>query len=182
MLKVTIPAGESFNDLTGTFDYVEETTLTLEHSLISVSEWESKWHKSFLSSTQNMTQEEDLDYIRCMTVQPKNVDPMVYNFIDQKIAKQIRDYIEDPMTATTFSDHDQKSRDRRPITAEIIYYQMTELNIPFSCEKWHLNRLLALIKVCSIKRSPGKKMKTRDILKSNHSLNEARKNKLHTRG
>lgn len=183
MLKVTIPRGEFYNESNGTFLYTDEVTLTLEHSLISMSEWESKWHKPFLFSLSELSREEDLDYIRCMTVTPKSVNPLVYEAIPSKVIDKIRDYINDPMTATTFRDDNKGGRNsKRIITSEVIYYQMTELNIPFTCEKWHLNRLLTLIRVCSSYRAPQKKMSRKDILNSNYALNQARRAKNNTRG
>lgn len=180
MLQITIPATEVYDERKGEFVYVRETTLQLEHSLVSLSKWESKWCKSFLSNP-NKTDEEILDYIRCMTI-TQNVDPTVYNYLSRDNILAINKYIEAPMTATYFSEDKSKKGGREIVTAELIYYWMIALNIPFKCEKWHLNRLLTLVRVCNIKNAPPKKRSRRDILSRNAALNASRKQQLNTRG
>ena len=179
MLKVTIPSVELYNQETCEFYVVPEKHLTLEHSLVSISKWESKWKKPFLGREQK-TQEETLDYIRCMTI-TQNVDPEVYLRIPADILQQIMDYIDDPMTATTFSA-DQGKPNREIITSEIIYYWMVALNIDMKLETWHLNRLLTLIRVCSIKNQPKKKMGKKALARRNAKLNAARKSAWNTNG
>ena len=180
MLQITIPAGELWDERKQEFVKVEERTLQLEHSLISLSKWESKWCKAFLSNKEK-TYEETLDYIRCMTVTP-NVDPDVYNYLTNDNIVQINKYIEAPMTATYFSDDKSAKDSRETVTSELIYYWMITLNIPFECQKWHLNRLLALIRVCNIKNQPPKKMSKSQIMSRNAALNAARCKQLGTRG
>lgn len=183
MLKVTIPSVEGFDEKNNEFvGIIPETTLQLEHSLLSLSKWEAKWKKPFLSAnkSESRTLEETLDYIRCMTLN-SNVDPNVYKYIPQDVFKQIIEYIEDPMTATTFGKKEE-SGPRKIITSEIIYYWMIALNIPFECQKWHLNRLLTLVRVCSEKNTPPKKMSTREIMARNQALNAQRRAHLHSRG
>lgn len=182
MLKIVIPEGELFNEATGEFVKVPNVEMQLEHSLISLKKWESKWHKPFLSKEEK-TQEELLDYIRCMTVTP-NIDPSVYFYIPESELRRIWSYIDDPMTATWFGGEQNEGsiRKKEVITAEIIYYWMIALNIPVEFQKWHLNQLLTLIRVVNIKNAPPKKMKKRDILARNSKLNEARKAKLNSRG
>ena len=179
MLKVSIPEQELWDEKTNTFVKVPKFDLQLEHSLVSISKWESKWHKPFLGKDEK-TPDEVLDYIRCMTLN-QNVDPTIYQWIPESVLTEISKYIEDPMTATTFNDNSKK-RNTEIITNEIIYYWMVSFNIPFECQKWHLNRLLTLIRVCSIKNQPGEKMTTREILEQNRALNQLRKAQLHTRG
>jgi hypothetical protein len=179
MLRITIPSIELFDEKNNEFLEIKQTDLQLEHSLVSLSKWESKWKKPFLSK-ETRTIEETIDYIRCMTI-TQNVDPLVYRAITPDIIDQINRYISDPMTATTIRE-DKRPFNRDIITAEIIYYWMITLNIPFECQKWHLNRLLTLINVCSIKNSPQKKMSKREIMSRNASLNAARKRALSTRG
>ncbi len=179
MLKLTIPASEYFDNNTGLFINIKQTTLTLEHSLVSISKWESKHKKPFLD--QQQTEEEFIDYIRCMTL-TQNVDPNIYKVsIDREVQNLIRVYMQDSMTATTFSNLRKSSR-REVITAEIIYYWMISFGIPFECQKWNINRLLALINVCGMKNSKGEKMSRNEIYSQNRALNAARKAKLHTRG
>lgn len=181
MLHVTIPASEFFDDKTGMFYNTKETNLQLEHSLVSLSKWESKWHKPFFSRDQR-TNEEMLDYIRCMTL-TQNVNPDVYLNIPSNVLEQIHQYIEDPMTATWFNKRQEnQSPNREQVTAELIYYWMITLNIPFECQKWHLNRLLTLIQVCDIKNTPPKKRGKKEMYDSRTALNNARRAKYGTRG
>lgn len=179
MLKITIPEMEFYDEDNNEFIMFNEQVLQLEHSLVSISKWESKWHIPFLDG-KDKTLEQIIDYVRCMTI-TQNVKPEVYNRLTEDNLKAINDYIENPMTATTFSDINQRPS-REIITSEIIYYWMVSFNIPFECQKWHLNKLLTLIKVCNIKNSPPKKMSRQEILSRNRALNEARKKNLNTMG
>lgn len=180
MLEIVIPETEMWDERTQTFVYTKEQTLRLEHSLVSLSKWESKWCKPFLNN-QEKTVEETIDYIRCMTIS-QNVDPNVYGCITNEQLQEIFKYIEAPMTATTFSQRERKGSNREQITAELIYYWMITCNIPFECQKWHINRLLTLIRVCEIKNTPPKKMSKRELMSRNASLNAARRRKLNSKG
>lgn len=180
MLTITVPARELYDEKQNLFYTIKEQKLQLEHSLVSLSKWESKWHKPFLSQ-QEKTEEEMLDYIRCMTI-TQNVKPETYLCLTDINMQQIEDYINDPMTATTFSDHENKKFGREIITAEIIYYWMIALNIPPQYEKWHLNRLITQIKVCNIKNQPPKKMSRRETMSRNAALNASRRKRLNTKG
>ena len=179
-LHITIPAGELYDEQANEFYSIKEQHLVLEHSLVSISKWESKWHKPFLSKEQK-TVEETLDYIRCMTL-TQNVDPKSYLNLDNKAISEINEYIENPMTATTFSDIHNRGFSSETVTNELVYYWMIALNIPMECQKWHLNRLLTLIRVCSIKNTPPKKMNKSDYLHRRASLNAARRKAFNTRG
>lgn len=179
MLTLVIPAVELYDEEKEEFVSSKETILHLEHSLVSVSKWESKWHKSFLSKD-SKTVEESKDYIRCMTI-TKNVDPFIYTLLNDKQIEEVSNYISESMTATTFSNQ-QKTSNREVVTSELIYFWMISFNIPFECQKWHLNRLLTLINVCNIKNTPPKKMSKRDLMNRNASLNAARKNAMQTKG
>lgn len=180
MLQITVPATEQWDELKQEFVYTKEQTLQLEHSLVSLSKWESKWGKAFLGKREK-TDEETLDYIKCMTITP-HVDPEIYNYLTVDNIRQINSYIEAPMTATVFSSHENGKTSRETVTAELIYYWMICLNIPFECRKWHLNKLFTLIRVCSIKNSPPKKRSGREIMRQNAALNAARKKRLGTKG
>jgi hypothetical protein len=179
MLKITLPSVELFDEKSGEFINTKEQELQLEHSLVSLSKWESKWEKPFLTKTDKTT-EETIDYVRAMTL-TQNVDPRVYYQVNRSILDEIADYINAPMTATKIRQ-DKKVTNREIITSEIIYYWMVSFNIPFECQKWHLNRLLTLINVCSIKNQPEKKMSKAEMYKRNRALNDARKAKLGTKG
>ena len=180
MLTITVPESEYYNEEDSTFVTVKSQTLQLEHSLVSLSKWESRWHKPFLSQKPH-SDEEALDYIRCMTI-TQNVNPLVYYSLTQENLSQINAYIEDSMTATTFSNREGKRPSREIVTAEIIYYWMVSLQIPMECQKWHLNRLMTLIQVCDIKNRPPKKMGKKETISSYKALNEARRRKYGTRG
>lgn len=180
MLQITVPAAEQWDEQNQMFVKTDEKVLRLEHSLVSLHKWESKWHKSFLF-TKEKTYEETLDYIKCMTL-TQNVDPNVYYCLTNENITQINEYIADPMTATYIYEDEKKETSRDKVTAELIYYWMISLEIPVEFQKWHLNQLLALIKVCNVKNGPGKKMSNRDMLSRNKALNEARRKALNTRG
>lgn len=158
-------------------------TLQLEHSLISISKWESKWHKPFLN-TDDKTPEMMLDYIRCMAISVPRGKEDVFNHLSADNIDAISAYINDSATATWFNeDPSNKSASKEIITAELIYYWMIANQIPFECQKWHLHRLLTLIRVCNIKNNPDKKkMSKREILSRNAALNRARRAKYHTTG
>lgn len=181
MLQITIPARELWDEEKNEFIYTKACTLQLEHSLISLSKWESKWCKAFFSK-QEKTYEETLDYIKCMTLTP-NVKDEVYLSLTRENISAINKYIESPMTATYFSPDKNGAGNREQVTAELIYYWMIALTIPFDpCQKWHLNRLLTLIRVCNVKNQPPKKMNKRDIMSRNSALNAARRKQLNTKG
>ena len=180
MLHITIPAQEFYDEKTETFVNVKEVTLTLEHSLVSVSKWESKWCKPFLSK-EPKSNEETIDYIKCMTL-TQNVPPETYNYLTNENIFEIKRYIEDPHTATFINDNPNGPKSHEIITSELIYYWMTALNIPWESQKWHLNRLLMLIRVCNIKNQPKKKMSQRELMSRNAALNAARRQKLHSKG
>lgn len=181
MLDITIPARELFDESTGAFSMSKSYHLQLEHSLISLSKWESKWHKAFLQTKVEKTVPETIDYIRCMTL-TQNVDPEAYTLITNEIVEQVSAYIKEPMTATTFSQNNRHTINHEIITAEIVYYWMITFNIPFECQKWHLNKLLTLINVCNIKSQPAKKMSKKEVYSRNTALNAMRRNNLNTTG
>lgn len=181
MLTISVPISpEGWDEVKQEFVEPKTQTLNLEHSLVSLSKWESRWKKPFYSKS-NMTDEETLDYIKCMTLN-RNVDPSVYNHLTKENIKEVIDYIGDPMTATTFSGSDKSPVNREIITSELIYYWMIASNIPFECQKWHLNRLITLIRVCGIKSTPPKKRSKRDIMSQNAALNAARRQKMNSKG
>lgn len=179
MLTVNIPAIELYDESRNVFVMTKPQTLVLEHSLVSLSKWESKFCKPFLTK-ENKTREETLEYYKCMTVTP-NVDPDIYKIMSSDVMDLINDYIEAKMTATTFYKREQGSS-REVITSEVIYFYMISFNIPFECQKWHLNRLLTLIKVCNNRQQTGKKMTPKELAARNRALNDSRKAKLKTTG
>lgn len=182
MLQVIIPSMEFFDDEKQEFKNSIGATLQLEHSLLSLSKWESKWCKPFLGKDEDKTSEETIDYIRCMTINANNISPDVYDNIPDDIFKQITDYIRAPMTATWFNEPEGTTKKREIMTAEIFYYCMIAYNIPMECQKWHLNRLITLIRVCKIKNEPPKKRGRKESIAERNALNEARKKQFNTKG
>ncbi len=181
MLQITVPINpEGWDEEKQEFVPPKEQTLQLEHSLISLSKWESKWCKPFLTK-QPKTYEETIDYIKCMTL-TQNVKPEVYLCLTKENVDQINKYIDAPMTATYISEEKTGKGGREQVTAELIYYWMIALTIPFECQKWHLNRLITLIKVCNIKNQPPKKMSKKSIMSRNAALNAARRKQFNTKG
>lgn len=180
MLQIIIPETEQWDESINEFVYTKEITLQLEHSLVSLSKWESKWCKPFLSK-EDKTDEEILDYIRCMTI-TQNVKPEVYKCLTTENIRQIMDYINAPMTATYVTERGPHKSSGEQVTSELIYYWMIALNIPVKFEKWHINRLLTLIKVCNVKNQPPKQMSRNEILSRNAALNAARRKQLNTKG
>lgn len=181
MLRIEVPLGpEKWDEKKQMFIEPKVQVLQLEHSLVSLSKWESKYCKPFLSKSEK-TIEETLDYIKFMTIS-QNVNPEVYDHITLNNVREINAYIDAPMTATTFAQDKNGRSNREIITAELIYYWMITLNIPFECQKWHLNRLITLIRVCDVKNAPPKKMSKREIASRNASLNAARRQRLNTKG
>lgn len=180
MLELVIPSGEFWDSKEERFVYTKGGKLTLEHSLVSLSRWEAKWNKAFLGK-QEKTVEETLDYIRCMTVN-SNVDKSIYSRLTGDLVRQINEYINLPMTATHIRDISGPMSARETVTSELIYYWMIAFGIPFECQKWHLNRLITLIKVCNIKNTPPKKMGRRELMSRNASLNAQRRKRLGSRG
>lgn len=180
MLHITIPAIEQWDEINEQFINTKEQKLSLEHSLVSLSKWESKWCKPFFSK-QEKTQEQIIDYVRCMTI-TQNVNPEIYKYLSRDNLKQINDYIDAPMTATWFSEDKNKTGINKQITSEIIYYWMIAFNIPFECQKWHLNKLMTLIRVCDVKNRSPKKRSQKEIMSRNAALNAVRRKRLNSKG
>lgn len=183
MLQIVVPPPllEEWDELREEFVYHESGkpyVLQLEHSLISLSKWEERHCKPFISSEKN--EEENLDYIKCMTLTP-HVPDEIYDRLTKENIKEILDYIEAPMTATTFSDRGPKTPSREKVTAELIYYWMIKCQIPIEFQKWHLNKLMTLIRVCEVKDSPPKKHSQRELLSHHAAVNAARR-KAHAKG
>ena len=180
MKTIIIPGSEYYDEVNEKFITLKETKLVLEHSLVSISKWESKWKKPFIQGERTI--EELKDYIRCMTL-TQNVDPEVYKFIPVDILNDVVAYMNDPMTATWFNDHaTPQKKNGEVITSELVYYWMTAMNIPMECQKWHFNRLMTLIRIAGEKNQPPKKMSKGDILRQNKSLNAMRRAKARSRG
>lgn len=179
MLEITIPETDYYDEIHERFVTAKAQTLKLEHSLVSISKWESKWNKPFLTDKPK-TWEETIDYFRCMTI-TNNIDPVVYYAITNDVVKQIQEYIDAPMTATWFRKENRPTS-RRIVTSEVIYSQMIALHIPVEFEKWHLNRLLTLIRVCNEENEPHKKMSKREAMQQQRAINAARRKQYNTRG
>ena len=185
MLKITIPdVVDGWDQVKKQFVNQKGATLFLEHSLVSLQKWESKWHVPYLTNDKK-TNEQVMDYIKCMVVMPKEFDEKVLDYIPKTEMEKIVNYISDPMTATTFNKDrrvEGKSPNKEIVTAEVIYSWMIALNIPVEYRKWHLNQLLTLIRVCEKNNAPKEKMGKNEILARNRALNAQRRAKHHSRG
>lgn len=181
MLTIVIPAMEGWDEVHEEFVLLPSVELHLEHSLLSISKWETKWKKAFLSKQYQKTQTEVLDYVRCMTLDHAVSDD-VYARLTATNLQAINDYIEDQKTASTIKSLPGSQKSSEYVTSELIYYWMVSYGIPFECQKWHLSRLLTLIKICDEKNRPAKKMGSKEVMKQNASLNAARRKKLHSKG
>lgn len=182
MLHITLEARESWDPRNEIFVETKEYKLTLEHSLISISKWEAKWHVPFLARNEK-TNEQLIDYIRCMTI-TQNIPDEAYYALSNKNLADIHKYIDDPATATIFSNTNNSigKVQKEEITSELMYYWMVAHTIPFECQRWHLNRLITLIQVCNIKNQPAKKMSKTDIRNRNAAINAARRRKYNSKG
>lgn len=180
MLRITVLGDEFYNEETERFSTVGDVVLELEHSLVAVSKWESKHQKPFLAPGVK-TNEEIFDYVRCMILTP-DYPPEVFARLSSTNLSDINAYIESPQSATTVHELAQKKGRAETITAELIYFWMIGFKIPFECEKWHLNRLFALIRISNVKNSKPKKMSKAEIAQRNRELNAQRKAQLGTTG
>lgn len=180
MLSIHVQGKEFFDEETCQFVSTESEVIELEHSLYSVSKWESKWKKPFLGKGEK-TPEELLDYIKCMTLNP--VDDSVYNYLTSDNVDEIYRYMEDPFTATTISENGNKSYNEKIITAEVMYSWLVNLQIPFEVQYWHLNKMIMLVRVINEQNNPNKKkMSNKEIYASNAAKNAQRRAKLHSKG
>lgn len=155
-------------------------TLILEHSLISISKWEAKWHVPFIGSDKK-TEEQTLHYIKCMTIN-QGISDEAYDHLSVKDITDISNYINDPMTASKIKEVNNQGSNRETVTSDLIYYWMIALQIPFECEKWHLNRLLQLVTVCNVKSTPPKKLSKSEIIARNREINRRNREKYHSKG
>lgn len=179
MLVIDVPINEGFDEKKKEFVVTESFRIEMEHSLASLSKWESFFEKPFLGKDEK-TLEETMWYVKAMTLTP-DVPPEVYYKLTTENFEVINAYIRADMTATTFNETNQK-QSREIITAELVYYWMVSLNIWIECENWHLNRLLALIKVCNLKNAPAKKMSRSEMLAQRRALNNQRRSSTGSRG
>lgn len=183
MLKILVSGREWFDDDRQIFVSSNPYELHLEHSLLSISKWEAKWKIPFLDEKTKLTDEQYLDYIRCMTINPPK-DPLVYANITAKDLNAIKDYVGENRTATKIY-RKRKADPRAPkdrITAELIYYWMISYNIPFECQKWHLSQLMSLIDVCNFKSEKPEKIPKNQLLRERSAMNMARRSKHHSKG
>ena len=187
MIQIVVPKSEVFDNTNQIFRRVtKETTLQLEHSLISLQKWEARWHTPFLVK-KGKTLEQTIDYIRCMCLTP-NVKEDVFYCIPKSEMTRIANYIDDPMTATTVTTRGKgpgPKKKNKIVTAEVIYYWMISLNIPNEYRKWHLNQLLMLIRVINAENAsndPNNKRKKHEVLADYRAINEANKKRFNTKG
>jgi hypothetical protein len=180
MLTIVVGGHDVFDEESQEFSVNGGVTLNLEHSLISLSKWESKFEKPFLDDN-DKTPEEILEYIKCMTI-TRNVSDSVYEMLSEDNLAEIHEYIDAKMTATWFGGAPERARRGEIITSELIYYWMIAFNIWIECEKWHLNKLFTLIRVCNNKQEKPKKMSRSELAQRNRELNAQRRKEIGTRG
>ena len=180
MLTIVVAGVESYDEESKEFDVQGGTVLELEHSLVSLSKWESKHEKPFLGK-EPKTAEEVVSYVQAMTLTP-NVPPEIYQKLEPGHFEAINKHIDAKMTATWFSEQPGAPKTREVITSELIYYWLTVFQIPFECQHWHLNRLFTLIRICNIKQAKPKRMSRTEMAQRNRELNAQRKKQLGTTG
>lgn len=180
MLEIHVPEREFYDERNEVFIKTRPVILQLEHSLMSVSRWESKWRKPFLTD-EDKTRAETMDYIRCMTIN-RDVDPNVYAALTSDDIQKIMDYVGAELTATKVYRVKSTNAPKKTITSEVIYSWMVMYNVPFECQKWHISRLLKLLDVLEIANNPKNKMSKGETARSNAALNKARRAKLHSKG
>lgn len=181
MIEILIPGSEVYDEAIEEFRIVKPATLRLEHSLVSISKWESKWKKPFLVRG-SKTREETVDYFRCMTL-TQNVSQDLYACIPPEEEMRILEYMNENLSATTFREVPGTPPNLQIVTSEVIYFQMASYGIPFDpCQKWHLSRLMALLRIAKLENSPKKKMPMSDVMSRNAAINAARKKALNSRG
>ena len=182
--KITIipPEDGLYDPVSEEFINIKPQTIVIEHSLLSVRKWEAKWKVPYLTP-EPKTAEQIIDYIKCMTI-TQNVDPNVYLFLTKEIVDEIIAYIQDPMTATTFTERQRRmcGAAKETVTAELIYYWMISYQIPMECQKWHLEQLMTLIKVFDVKNTPAKKMSRGEAYSRNKAINAANRARFHSKG
>jgi hypothetical protein len=175
MLEIEVVLGENFDETTNMFVVEKSVKVRLEHSLVSLSKWEATWEVAFLGKEKKTT-EQTVSYVEMMLVD--EIPPVVFRMLLEKHLEEIQAYVNAPMNATKLPKTENKASSRETITAELIYYWMAQLNVPFECERWHLTRLFTLIQVFNIKNTPAKKMTAAE----RQRLNNARRAKLNSRG
>lgn len=180
MLYITVAGAEMFDEARQEFITHGDVDLVLEHSLVSLSKWESIYEKPFLGEGEKTT-EEVIGYIKSMTLTPEVPEEIFYRLSEENVTK-INEYIDAKMTATWFNDAPGAPRAREVITSEVIYYWLIAFQIPFECETWHLNRLFTLIRVCNIKQAKPEKMSRAEIAARNRELNAQRRAQWGTKG
>ena len=180
MLTITLPRTELFDNKKQEFVYIDGKTIQMEHSLVSLSKWESRWNIPFISE-EPRAEIQKIDYYICMTI-TQNVTPMDFRALTPELQSKIEAYIAAPMTATILPPPPKRTGKREVVTSEKIYAAMIANKIPFECQKWHLNKLIALIKVCDIKNQPPKKLSRKETLSRNAALNASRRHSLNTKG
>lgn len=178
MLKIHIDAKELWDEANEIFVTIPGCDMVLEHSLISLTKWEEKYHKSFIN-TLDKTREETMDYIRMMVLNEEEIDDRCFYLLTQEQMQKISDYIKDPMTATIISEEDEKeitekNKRNKFTTSEEIYSWMVLQQIPFECQTWHLNKLIILIKLCALANKPKDDKKKKRMTSSDLALRRAR--------
>lgn len=180
MLELKLERQEFYDEEKNEFFTTEPIELRFEHSLVTLSKWESKFEKRFLDEAEK-TNEEILGYVECMLLDDIDFSK-VKSRLNQSHMTQINAYINAKNSATTFNEVQNSRGQTEAITSELIYYWMTIFKVPLACEDWHLNRLFTFIRVCNLKQQKPKKRSPHEIARERAEINERRKKELNTNG
>lgn len=177
MLNLYIAPEESWDGHAEMFRYTEGKTFRLEYSLKAIAEWEAVYAKPFLTTKMNF--EEQIFFFQCMCLD----EPFSEEDLTQTAINDIGDYMNKPASATKVNNRDQKPN-TSIMTSEVIYAYLSALEIPYSCETWHIERLFKLIEVRSDQKNPAekKKMTQKEINDRNKALNAERRKKYNSKG
>lgn len=182
MLELHLPAEEVFDRKESKIYKLPEITLRLEHSLLTISKWETIWELPFLSE-EKKTNDQLHSYVSIMA--GGNLEEETLNRLGQSHYEKLNTYLNAKHSATWFSDPPNQRKSTQTVTSELIYFWMTTYNIPFECENWPFARLMNLIRIASIKNDPDKGKKKRNksqMLSERAMLNQKRREELGTTG
>lgn len=153
--------------------------LQFEHSLRSLSKWESKNKIAFLAGREK-TPAQMVDYYRCMLLSPE--DPDLVYLLDPSQMEELTNYINENQTASSVPNEGPTQYNPETTTSELVYFWMTALKINWEAQDWHFSRLMMLVQITSYKQQPPKKRNPREVLSDMRRENERRKKLFNTSG
>jgi len=161
-------------------DGEREVVLQFEHSLLSLSKWESKHLKPFMSNAMKKPSEM-IEYFEDMIVTP-DVDRNLVYALDPEQLDALATYINASKTASSVPKDQKPQFSQETITSELIYYWMTAMKINWEAQTWHLSRLMILIEITNYKMQPEKKRSVREVYADWREANERQKKMFNTSG